>query len=187
MTEPAPPTEPGQPTPTEPEPDQPDNGDQPAEPEGQTPAQAAAALGSDELLKKADSANRAYHKKLAGILGDDPNRHECPTCQGLGVTWGEAEPALELLDAEDARPCEKCNAIGFVKTGSKNPQQATKPCNACGGRGWQNVVLAPAPVVPIITPQPAGEQPLAGQWVPGRGFVPYGQVDPIVPDPQVRA
>jgi hypothetical protein len=184
VTEPAPSPEPTEPEPTPAEPGEPDGGDNGDQAGEQTLEQAAQQAGSEELLKKADQANRSYHKRLNTILGDDPNRHECPTCQGLGVTWGEPEPVLELVEAEDARPCEKCNAVGVVLTGSKNPQQATKQCSSCGGRGWQNVVLQSAPVVPIMPAQPAGASPVGGQWVPGRGFIPYGQAEPTIPDPQ---
>jgi hypothetical protein len=155
-----------------------------------TAGQAAEQLGSDEIMKKAGQANERYHKAIVRLLGEDPNRHECPTCEGLGVVWGDIAAgeiaAPDFIQGDDAEPCAYCNAWGVVITGSKHPDQQTKPCTHCGGRGWNTKVQPPAVVTPIA-PQ-AQAMPPAGQggtWVPGRGFIPYGQAEPIVADPSV--
>jgi len=145
----------------------------------ETPAEAAARLGSDQVMKKADSENRRYHKALDKILGPDENRHECPACNGLGVTWGEQEALPEVKQAEDAEPCPDCNALGVTKTGSLQPGQETKPCGKCGGRGWRDVVQLYVAPTTIPTVDTAAPQTMQGQWIPGRGFVPYGQEEPI--------
>ena len=175
--------EPEEGTTPEPEPEP----DTPAEPEPDTPgdqslAQAAAAEGSEEQLKRAETANRNYHKRIREILGDDPNRHECPACEGLGVVWGEQQEEYDFATAKDAEPCTDCNALGMVLTGSRNPDQRLKPCTPCGGRGW---LVKPVPVAPVValpvTPE-AAATPVGGQWVPGVGFIPYGQTAPTIPD-----
>jgi hypothetical protein len=152
------------------------------EPE-QSPEEAAATDGSAELMAKADRENARYHRAIEKLFGPDENRHECPTCSGLGIVWGDvgeaAGPPLELLQGEDARPCEKCNAYGVVVTGSKHPGQETKPCTRCGGRGWYEQPVAVAPLATLPTPTGGNPEPLAGNWVPGRGFIPYGSSEPL--------
>jgi len=130
-------------------------------------------------MKKADSENRRYHKALDRILGPDATRHECVACQGLGVQWGEVAPELEVKQAEDAEPCPDCNALGITKTGSLQPGQETKPCGKCGGRGWRDVVQTYAPPVVLPTAATSAPQTMQGQYIPGRGFVPYGSDEPI--------
>lgn len=134
---------------------------------------------SEAVMQAADKENRRYIAKLEKILGPDESRHECPACNGLGVTWGDTEELPELLFAEDTEPCAGCNALGIVKTGALNPEQATMPHSACGGRGWITKV-APIPPVAALPPYtPPADQPIAGQYVPGRGFVPYGATEPL--------
>jgi hypothetical protein len=134
---------------------------------------------SEATLKKADAENIRYHKKLDTILGPKSGHRECPACQGLGITWEPREAAPPLMKAEDAEPCPTCNAYGVTITGSREPQQATKPCADCGGRGWRNVVK-PVPVpTPIVQPQAQTTDPIGGVFVPGRGFIPYGATEPL--------
>jgi hypothetical protein len=145
----------------------------------QAEAPAPAPPSSEAVLKKADAENRRYHKKLDTILGPESGHRECPACQGLGITWAQAEDEPPLMKAEDAEPCPTCNAYGVTITGSREPQQATKPCADCGGRGWRNVVK-PVPVpTPIVTPQAPANDPIGGVFVPGRGFIPYGATEPL--------
>ncbi len=143
------------------------------EPE-QTPAEAAQRDGSEQTLKKADAANRAYMQKLEKILGADDDRHECAACNGLGVTWGATVAEPELKQADDAEPCPKCNAYGMTITGSRDPGQATKPCGECGGRGWRNVVVQLAPVAPIAPHEMTPATAQMGTMQPDGTFVPFG-------------
>jgi hypothetical protein len=142
-------------------------------------APAPAPPSSEAVLKKADAENRRYHKKLDAILGADSGHRECPACQGLGITWNAHEAAPDLKQAEDAEPCPTCNAYGVTITGSREPQQATKPCADCGGRGWRNVVKPLEPVAQMGVTPPLPEQPIGGQYVPGKGFIPYGATEPL--------
>jgi transcription elongation factor Elf1 len=152
------------------------DGGEPDDPEA---AKADAGPSSAAVLEKADKENRRYMRALEKILGEDETRHECPTCNGLGVTWGEPEALLEVAAADDAEPCPACNALGVVKTGSKQPGQETKPCGKCGGRGWREKI-APLAAVPAYAPtETLAPQVLQGQYVPGVGFIPYGQEEPI--------
>ena len=183
MTEPAEPLEPAEP-PTEG--DDPDSDDQPE----QTLEQAAADYGSAELWAQIDKANDTYITRVLKIVGPDAPLAGCDHCQGRGFTLGQVEPAPAMLDAEDAVVCQKCNGYGQTKTGALPgfTGQPLKPCGRCGGRGWHEKPIELAPVVPIAAqqvgqPVPVTPQPVGGQWVPGRGFIPYGGTEPIVPDP----
>ena len=144
------------PEPDEPEPDEP-------EPE---PAQA---IGPDEL-RKAERAIDAHRKKLAGILGESYVAHDCLLCAGVGfvpelppigtvLTLAETEegPTLEFAapntaesypEARDKQACDWCEAFGFVRSGSKNPNAAVVPCSKCSGNGW---VAKPVDVPPAAT------------------------------------
>ena len=156
--------------------------------EEQTIAQAAEIDGARELLEKAAKEQGRYQRAIERILGPDENRHECPTCEGLGFVWGnvgQGDELPEFVQAEDARPCPKCNALGQTLTGSRQPGHELKPCGECGGRGWLNVVREVATVEHLPTVVAAEVAPIGGQWVPGRGFVPFGSTEPIVADPSV--
>ena len=138
------------------------------------------ALPSTEAtMAKADKENRRYMKALDRILGPDEARHECAACNGLGVSWEAPADTIPLVQGEDAEPCPDCLAYGEVLTGSKNPAQMVKPCAKCGGRGWREHIV-PVAFVPSVVPadNPAA-QTLQGQYVPGRGFIPYGSDEPL--------
>lgn len=156
----------------EPEPEPIEGGDDEAE--GEPEAVKPAGPSSEAVMQAADKENRRYHAKLDKILGEDDTRHECTKCNGLGVTWGKDEPPMELVTAEDAEPCPKCNAFGLTLTGSKQPGQETKPCGGCGGRGWREKIVPLAPIAALPNTTPGQGQVLQGQYVPGKGFVPYG-------------
>ncbi len=155
--------------------------DQEAEPDdgGDLEAKADTGPSTEAIMEKADKENRRYMKALTKILGPDDSRRECVHCNGLGVQWGDDAPSLEVATAEDAEACPHCNALGVVKTGSLQPGQETKPCAKCGGRGWREVVAPLAAVTPYVAAQPEAPQVLQGQYIPGKGFVPYGQTEPI--------
>lgn len=178
MTEPVTEPTPDEETNPDAEPVEPIEPDEPDEPE--TPLDAPPAGPSSEaLMQAADKENRRYHAKLDKILGPDENRHECEACNGLGVKWGDDAPAPELVVAEDAEPCPKCNAFGLTLTGSKQPGQETKPCAGCGGRGWREKIVPLPPPVALPPYQQPVDTPVAGQYVPGKGFIPYGSTEPI--------
>jgi hypothetical protein len=151
-----------------------------AEPDdGEPEAKADTGPSTEAIMEKADKENRRYMKALDKILGPDETRHECVTCNGLGVQWGDDAPSLEVADADDAEACPHCNALGVVKTGSVQPGQETKPCAKCGGRGWREVIAPLATVAPYVPAQPEAPQVQQGQWIPGKGFVPYGSDEPL--------
>jgi len=75
--------------------------------------------------------------------------------------------------------CEACNGYGLVETGSKNPDHITAICTACSAMGYITKAAQPSNVAPLPTYVPPTDQPIAGQYVPGRGFVPYGSTEPI--------
>lgn len=153
--------------------------------EAEAQPEALAAIGPDEI-RKAERAIQAERKKLAGILGEAYVAHDCPLCSALGflpelppagtqllVLEGESgiefqamapQPEPEYLDAKDKMACDWCDAFGFVKTGSKNPNAAVMPCTKCSGNGFvTKVVEAPAPAVTYAPPAPVTHE---NQYVP---------------------
>jgi DnaJ-class molecular chaperone len=134
---------------------------------------------SQVQLQKADSANRAYMRKLEGILGEDENRHECAACNGLGITWGEPEVPADLVHPTNYVMCTSCNGYGDVISGSKNPDYAMVICTDCQRKGYTITSAQPAPVSYLPPAEPPAAQVLQGQYVPGRGFIPYGSDEPL--------
>jgi hypothetical protein len=156
----------------------PDEEEEAAEHE-QAEAPAPAPPDSEATIKRAEKENRRYHRAIDKIFGEDSGHRECPSCQGLGITWNAHEAAPDLKQAEDAEPCPTCNAYGVTITGSREPQQATKPCADCGGRGWRNVVKPLEPVAQMGVTPPPTDTPIGGQYVHGKGFIPYGATEPL--------
>jgi hypothetical protein len=157
---------------------EPDEEEEAAETEREE-APAPAPPDSEATIKAAEKENRRYRRAIDKIFGENSGHRDCPACQGLGITWAQDVDAPELKQADDAEPCPDCNAYGLTITGSKNPDQATKPCNGCGGRGWRNVVAPVAAVTPLVQTQVQTEAPIGGQFVPGKGFIPYGATEPL--------
>jgi len=152
------------------------------------------------LEKEAERHAREVSKRAGPFLAE---LKPCPLCFtpgfAIAVPAGEFDPlrraaALALMGdapeadyqvAEDAEACPTCDALGLVLTGSKVPDQKTKLCIMCNGRGWRSAV-APA-VLPYGTaasptaaaapglawPMPAPASAPAGPY-PGYGisFVP---------------
>jgi DnaJ-class molecular chaperone len=134
---------------------------------------------SQVQLQKADSANRTYMRKLASILGEDENRHECTACNGLGVTWGDPTPATDLQHPSEYVACERCAGYGVVESGSKHPDYAVVVCTDCSGKGYSIAATQQAPIYQVPPLEPPAAQVLQGQYVPGRGFIPYGSDEPL--------
>lgn len=155
------------------------------EPEPQPPADEPAAqlepIGPDEI-QKAERAVTAQRKKLAGILGEGYVAHDCPLCAALGflpdvpppgtrleVTADESgnvglamlppETEPDYVEARDKAACDWCDALGFVLTGSRNPNARLMPCSKCSGNGWVMVpvsVEAPAATASTLLPVDVG-------------------------------
>lgn len=155
--------------------------DQPPEAENgeHTPREAAAESGSAEIPRKLERALKTHKTRIEGILGMRLDGHECATCDGMGFVMEPQGAAPDLRDADDAEPCEGCNAFGFVRTGSKVPGQDSKPCGRCGGRGWHEKVLPPPPFIPVQAASPEQPAQFGGNFVPGVGFIPYGATEPL--------
>lgn len=144
----------------------------------QTPAEAAAADGSDELIKKAEKAQTNYAKRIRDIFGDNAPQHDCPTCHGLGLVWSIEEPQQELVHPDNLVMCDACNGYGEVITGSKNPQRITTVCIACSGNGYKTVTPQPENVTPIQPipgyVDPTRQPPVMGFMGPDGVFQPLG-------------
>lgn len=131
-------------------------------------------IGPEEIAK-AEKARDAQRRKLAGILGDGYVAHDCPMCSALGflpelppvgvvlevVPDGDTvgfnvqapEPQPDYVQAPDKEACPWCEALGFVVTGSRNPNAAVAPCTKCSGNGWVTKAVEVAPVSPVLAPQ----------------------------------
>lgn len=158
----------------------------------------------EKRLAQIDKAAEQYAAKVARIMGEDfamlmpspfdwkpgfifnpevqpPDPEQVAAMQAF---LGLADEA-EMKDAPDAQPCEACNALGRVKTGSRVAGQETKPCIACGGSGWRAKVTAATPAPSFSVGTPAGVIPLqpnqppqvADQWGRQFGHPHYG-LDP---------
>jgi hypothetical protein len=142
-------------------------------------APAPAPPSSEATLKKADAENRRYHKKLDAILGADSGHRECPACQGLGITW-QQEEVPTLLQAKSSERCDECDGWAIQRSGAREgTDQWSKPCEGCGGRGWKTKIAPPEVVATMPTPQLPTDTPIGGQYVPGKGFIPYGATEPL--------
>lgn len=156
---------------------------QPAEEDEEaSAAQAAQQEGSAEIAKRLERETARYHRAVSKILDTDMSEHVCPTCDGFGFYQGaapEAPAEIDLVHPDNMEECESCNGYGLVITGSKNPDHVTTVCTACSARGYVIKTTPPPPPIALATPAAPVDQPVGGQWVPGRGFIPYGQTEPL--------
>lgn len=172
-----------------------DEPEQPAE-QQQQPAAGMTEAQLEAQLRKLDGEAERHAKAVARVMGDDfAQLVPCPLCwqQAPGYRFPvppadpeqiEAVRAALGLDgfadyapAEDAQPCDTCNALGRVLTGSRVQGQETKPCASCTGTGWRSKVSAaqPAPVVQFPPPHPPAGT--ADSWGRPLGHPHYG-LDP---------
>jgi hypothetical protein len=171
----------GETPPPTPEPeDEPEPEPQSPEPEGpQTQAEI------DKLLGKLENEAARHVKRVAEIMGDEFEAQRAwalsfppplffPEDAGpvpddhrqwvIGLLGGPAEP--DYAEAEDARPCPACRALGKTLTGSKVPEQRTKLCKDCAGSGWVPKLATPAAgVQPPPHPEENGGETGAGTSV----------------------
>jgi hypothetical protein len=149
-----------------------------AEEAGQTPQQAAAAHGSDEIPKKLERAISDQRKRLSKIVGVDLAGQECPTCDGMGYTIGGTNPELEFKEDPTKEACPTCNGLGQLISHSKAPGHELVTCIECAGQGWR---MKPAEqnVTPIYTAPPiSAQQAQMGTMMPDGTFVPFGSAVP---------
>lgn len=94
-----------------------------------------------------------------------PGELEGPQLEAVldAIGLGEAQ---EYAKAIDARPCEDCNALGRVLTGSLVADHKTKLCASCKGTGYVIVQGRPSGngagaelVAPSVVPELPAEQP----------------------------
>lgn len=140
----------------------------------QTPAQAAAKDGSDEIPKKLERAITDQRKRLSKIVGVDLAGQECPTCDGMGYTVGGVGDAPDIVHPDNLVACEYCNGYGQVETGSRNPDHIHTICTKCGGLGYQTIAAQPSNVSQLPTPTSSAAQPVMGFLNPDGSFAPFG-------------
>lgn len=183
-----------------------DTDDEPVEPVEPV----AVAIGPDEL-RKAERANDAHRKKLAGILGDDYVAQECPLCSTVGYvpelpppgstfTFMQDEHGVSLdfrppvagpdfKPASDKKTCPECDGYGATLTGAKEPAQTVWQCGACGGAGWIGqgaLVIAPgatpvAAAPSYLSPLPAVPEGPVDQWGRPTGHQHWGVPPAMIP------
>lgn len=127
------------------------------EPEASAPIGAVGEKEIEKMLKRVESANNAYAKRLADILGPELEVIEpCPRCAApfLGAIWpptmkpvaADVKAAVMLSVGEEpelvteadpySRRCDVCAGAGRVLTGSKLSRERHIRCLRCDGRGW---------------------------------------------------
>lgn len=155
------------------------------EAEEQTPAEAAEQDGSAEVAKKLKQATQGYHTRIFNILGAEMEQKICPTCDGFGfadeqqVATSAAGLPDDFVHPENYVTCDRCNGYGEILSGSKNPAHAVVTCTHCSGLGYR-IEQAQIPQAAVsYLPPPVEAQTLNGVYVPGRGFIPYGETEPI--------
>ena len=95
----------------------------------------------------------------------------CILCEGHGMYWpvlGEpgdtlrreavvtalgGNAPLDYREDEATIACERCGALGMLRTGSKVPNQETHTCPDCNGQGWRSNVNVGS-VSPIFAQSP---------------------------------
>jgi hypothetical protein len=137
----------------------------------------AARLGSDDQARREgeSSVSPRHRQNLRRELRASRLSRVRRSRDHLGAGRRSARAAA----GRRRRAVPACNAFGVTITGSKNPEQATKPCDECGGRGWRNVVAPLEPVATMPAPALPTDTPIGGQYVPGKGFIPYGATEPL--------
>ena len=121
-------------------------------------ASAPAPRSQDEIEKLTEKLAREadrHAKRVQEIMGEDfallvpspvdwtpgfifnvPEMHPFPEQIDALLALVGRQTEDDLLDADDAEACDKCNARGITKTGSRVDGQRTKPCGKCNGNGW---------------------------------------------------
>jgi hypothetical protein len=139
----------------------------------------ASTYGSVETWRQIDKQNDLYIAKIVKIVGQDAPLNGCEHCQGRGFTLGEQVAKDELQHPSEYVACERCAGYGVVESGSKHPDYAVVVCTDCSGKGYSIAATQPAPVSYLQPPTAPAAQVLQGQYVPGRGFIPYGSDEPL--------
>jgi hypothetical protein len=151
----------------------------------QTPEEAAQTEGSHELAGKLEKENERHIRAVVKLLGPDMEGNICPTCDGFGFADAEQRASIDaglpddFKQPENYKTCEGCNGYGEVKSGAKNPNYVVVTCTQCSGKGYVIEAAPVAHVTPLPVAPATSDQPIGGQYVPGRGFIPYGATEPI--------
>lgn len=166
--------------------------DQEAAPEPDTPPPPRSQAEVDAVLAQLSAEAERHDAAVRRIMaGDAELLQPCPACWTPGYMFPPAQSGLDeqtrnailgalgmlpeqnLVTAADAQRCSTCNGYGRTLTGSRAPGSETKPCAACSGTGWTQV-LTPLPAANVSPPPPAVPSP------PGP-YVPPGAPPPPVP------
>jgi hypothetical protein len=144
--------EPGEPEPGEPgEPGEPEPGE-PGEPE---PIGQGDGRSMDKVHRDVESEMRRHEKAFAKAVGIDPSElNVCKTCGGAGFVPEPMDEPREYATRSDLQPCDECNALGMMQTGSRVPGNDLLPCPVCSGAGYRQK-SAPAAAVANGQQQPS--------------------------------
>jgi hypothetical protein len=180
--------------------------EQPVEDAPPAPSPPVSGPGSKNFDRDLDKEDTRHLEALKRLFGDAwADFNTCPLCQVAGYAMqyppGEVpieqrlavmhvlgdrdERNLELAPSDEAQPCPICKGQGRLKTGSLNPEHATKECSACSEKGYvnnleQGQIAArlqasappPPPPTPIWQAQTAAQPPAFSApngWTPAPG------------------
>lgn len=172
----------------------------------------------EAALKKLDSEATRHANRVSEIMGADAQTLiPCVLCETnipgfcfpggvddekraavmAAIGMGEA---AELVEDPETQMCEYCDGNGETITGSKVPNQATRPCPKCLANGWlskdqvrANAVIAETQLVADqvlsdlpATPAPAYTLPQVDAWTRPIGHPNYGK-NPVYMSAEERA
>ena len=144
----------------------------------ETPAEAAARHGSDEIPKKLERAIADQRRRLSKIVGVDLTGQECPTCDGMGYTVGGTNPELSFKEDATKEACPTCNGLGQLISHSKAPGHELVTCIECAGQGWRTKTAQNVYEMPAQTTTASAPTPRMGWMQPDGTFVPFGENTP---------
>lgn len=156
---------------------------------GESAPEPSSATVTSDLDKRLTAESKRHTTALEKAYGQLwPDRFPCPLCEteGFLTPWpegsmpddqAEAVAALagtltgpELKADPRSIRCEACDGWGDVSTGARREVNATAPCPACSGKGYQNEADR-------VSATFANGQPPTLAYVPPPAFPVTGELD----------
>lgn len=138
------------------------------EQEHEQPAEEREPAPTPEQIEALNASwERERNRHMRELEKRDPARYAgsevCVLCEGHGLFWPVipephhtmrlqavtqvlgAEPPVEYLEDEATEACQRCGALGMLKTGSRVQNQREHTCPECNGQGWKTKLALAAP------------------------------------------